>query len=536
MGIEKLYYMQSTPPRLQNPESKLYYACRSQPEEYELVARHVQLLSEVVGHHFDITLITIPQRDALCESILEENGVHGLVTVAALPLYFLQIDNDLFSMDAPVPSRQLCIHNDTAILPQVACGLRHLSQHMRASWSRVVCAGHAAADVYTLMREFDKQDRRQAHSGDNGDNGDNTSPYTLLLFDRRVDMVTPLCSQLTYAGMLSETVPVTCGTCEVPTPPASSSAGDASSEKDAPRKLQLSAEQDHVYAKLRDVNFSNVAPILKSFSKQMTKSFDERNTNDLTQLASFVKRLPALQGQSRSLAAHVDMSVHINRIKSTDVVTEMLEAELSLVMGHGKQLAIEFIQELICRQFNVNAVLRLLLLLRITNVVSDKAWAGLKQMTLHAYGYKFLPAFSAMESVTDSSAVNAHVLTQLRKRLSLAVSEDDAPDQVLFGMHPLSSRFMATLASAQHDSDLADLQLWFGADTPFAVHTDLPSAADASQKPSNDVVVCFLGGTTHAELTSMRSRLKAGDFNPIFLTTDVLTGDGLMKGLYSQFT
>lgn len=50
----------------------------------DLIPGHVQLLSEVVGHHFDVTLITIPQRDALCESILEENGVFGLVTITSV--------------------------------------------------------------------------------------------------------------------------------------------------------------------------------------------------------------------------------------------------------------------------------------------------------------------------------------------------------------------------------------------------------------------------------------------------------------------
>ena len=152
--------------------------------------------------------------------------------------------------------------------------------------------------------------------------------------------VTALCSQLTYAGMLCETTEVACGACDAPPPASDSSSsgggggGGGGGEK---RRVTLSCDVDDVYAQLRDENFSNVHGILKRVARETGKSLEQRNTTDQSQLAEFVKKMPALQGQQRSLAAHMDLALKINRIKSSDIVTEMLEAELSMVLGHSKQ-------------------------------------------------------------------------------------------------------------------------------------------------------------------------------------------------------
>ena len=120
----------------------------------------------------------------------------------ALPLYFVPIDTDLLTMDARVQSRALVVHDDTSLLPHVAAGLARLAREMRVSWSPVVCAGQAATDVHTLMREMDKAQSRKGGDDSEGYAGAQRT-CRLVLFDRRVDLVRQLRLCLHPVGLIN---------------------------------------------------------------------------------------------------------------------------------------------------------------------------------------------------------------------------------------------------------------------------------------------------------------------------------------------
>ena len=213
--------------------------------------------------------------------------------------------------------------------------------------------------------------------------------------------------------------------------------------------------------------------------------------------------------------------------------------------------------------------MRLLMLLRITTSVPDKQWQQLRQMVLHAYGFKFLSAFSALEDVVrEYSAITPPVMSALRKRCTLAVPEDAAAQQVLFGIHPLTTHLIAGLVAATDARAVADLTAaTFDSEKragfSFRETATRSGATARAQRPRGgkettanddddddndggggggggggvvDAVVCFVGGVTCAELTSLRRHIRdKGMGRVLFVTTDVITGNQLAAALNDPF-
>ncbi|KAF5394410.1 hypothetical protein PHET_11664 [Paragonimus heterotremus] len=83
----------------------------------------------------------------------------------------------------------------------------------------------------------------------------------LIILDRSVDCLTPLLSQLTYEGLISEKWGIRYGVTRLT---------DSSSEAtDQTKRVTLNGS-DEVFAELRDQNFSSVGSILSKRSKEIS--------------------------------------------------------------------------------------------------------------------------------------------------------------------------------------------------------------------------------------------------------------------------
>uniref|UniRef100_A0A8C4Q4Z4 Uncharacterized protein n=1 Tax=Eptatretus burgeri TaxID=7764 RepID=A0A8C4Q4Z4_EPTBU len=88
--------------------------------------------------------------------------------------------------------------------------------------------------------------------------------WSLFLIDRDVDFVTPLCSQVTFQGLLDDVFTIKCGSVEF----GSEVTG---SEKNV--KINLGSG-DKVFAEICDQHFSNVFAFLSSKAKTLQASYD----------------------------------------------------------------------------------------------------------------------------------------------------------------------------------------------------------------------------------------------------------------------
>lgn len=105
--------------------------------------------------------------------------------ISALPLYFAGIDEDVFSMNASVASNDFCVFGDTTLIPQIVHAICRLASAVNISWTEITCAGRGAVDVYRLMSELGYVLPKSPSNLLSTD----PSPCSLILFDRRVDLV-----------------------------------------------------------------------------------------------------------------------------------------------------------------------------------------------------------------------------------------------------------------------------------------------------------------------------------------------------------
>jgi hypothetical protein len=122
---------------------------------------------------------------------------------------------------------------------------------------------------------------------------------TVILLDREVDMVTPMCSQLTYEGLLDEMLQINNGSVEV-------DASIMGNQQDGKKvKVPLNSS-DKLYKEIRDLNFEVVVQVLRQKATSIQQDYAEvksTNTQSVSELKDFVRRLHSLPEIAVSLCA-----------------------------------------------------------------------------------------------------------------------------------------------------------------------------------------------------------------------------------------
>lgn len=155
---------------------------------------------------------------------------------------------------------------------------------------------------------------------------------SMVVLDRQVDLVTPLCTQLTYEGLIDEVLGIKncelaaavhsyCG-CSLthalrfaahvdvdpslinPTPTASTSspALGGSSPALSKKKKHLLSSTDLLFAELRDKNFSVVGSVLNRTARRLNDDYERRHqAKTPAELRQFVGQLGGLQTEHQAL-------------------------------------------------------------------------------------------------------------------------------------------------------------------------------------------------------------------------------------------
>jgi vacuolar protein sorting-associated protein 33A len=105
----------------------------------------------------------------------------------------------------------------------------------------------------------------------------------LIIIDRRVDMITPLLTQLTYEGLMDEVLTIRNSHIEIPAsllaspnaqaPTPSAPAVTVSTSADKPKKHQLGSATDPILSSLRDLNFSSVGRQLSRIAHRLDQDY-----------------------------------------------------------------------------------------------------------------------------------------------------------------------------------------------------------------------------------------------------------------------
>ncbi|ESN90080.1 hypothetical protein HELRODRAFT_91072 [Helobdella robusta] len=304
----------------------------------KLIAKQINL-DRCEGIICQYHIMMVPRRLYTCEKILEEEGVFGYIVVDELPINLIAIENDILSLEANDFFANFYLHRDQTSLYDVSLSLVDI-QKLYGRIANVLLLGECAQVVIIfIMLLLLRSTITTSFRGPK------------ITFIIRIiimcDCITPLCSQVTYEGLLDDTFAVKCGYVQL---------GPEITNQQKMTKVLLSNE-DKIYSEIRDRHFSNVSSFLSAKAKELQQGYDKRMDLDISGMKDFVQKdLKNLKSQHNSLSIHVGASERMSQMKTKGEIDLLLKVEHSLLEGVDIKESIQFIEELISRQVNNNNI------------------------------------------------------------------------------------------------------------------------------------------------------------------------------------
>ncbi|KAJ4002193.1 Sec1-like protein [Lentinula boryana] len=477
-GVDKMFWLERGP--LASNTTNIVYLCRPMVNHVKIIADHIKRHAKESSKH-NYTLLLVPRLSSLVSRLLEEEGVLGDITISAYNLQFLPIAEDVISLEYESAFKDIWVDGDESVLFDSAQALVTL-QKLFGLFPRLLGKGDHAARLIDLLRTY----LSQSH--------DTSTPDTLLepssnfdsliVIDRRVDMITPLLTQLTYEGLMDELLGIRNSHVELPAslvnPPSNAPADAATAppiatsstslRKENRKKYHLSSA-DSLFKETRDLNFSNVGKHLNAVARRLDDDYKTSLQSKTTaQLRDFVERLRGrLYSEHQSLRIHTGISELLVPMTRTERFNKSLEIQQNLLASYRVSDQISSIEEMIAKETDIETVVRLLCLASITSGgIKTKTLENIKREFLQAYGYNFLPLLLSLAAPslatllpnplppsTPSNVQESKLpFASLRKSLRLLIDDnpeamDEVENDISFvysGYAPISVRLVQCVA------------------------------------------------------------------------------------------
>ncbi|KAJ9093088.1 hypothetical protein QFC21_006584 [Naganishia friedmannii] len=478
-AVEKMFWLEAGPLNAQTRH--IVWLCRPKRQFMQIIAdqikAHQQLSnpspasptrskgkldepSSAPHQHHTYTILCTPRITSLCRKVLEDLGVIGDVELREYRLEWIGMEDDLLSLEMENVARDVYLNGDDTPVFHASLALMTF-QRAFGLFPRIVGKGDAAKRLFNLM-----QKHRQSDPATYGDLELSNQVDSLIIIDRSVDWVTPMCTQLTFEGLLDEYVGIKNSQIEVDpsllstnssdsAPAASNSTDTFARVPTAPkkRKHHLSGLNDSVFADIRDLNFASVGARLSKIAKRLEGDYEARKgLKNVREMKDFVGRLGGLQSEHQALRLHTGLSEILMPITRSEEFSKMLEIQQNIIAGYNLSSQLDAIESLMNQEIPAMLVLRAAVLLHLAQGgIRQKMLENFKKEFLQAssvYGYHYLSLFIALESLNLlSKSPTITTFPQMRKPLRLLVDEvDDVnPNDISYvysGYAPLSVRLV----------------------------------------------------------------------------------------------
>ena len=412
----------------------------------------------------------------------------------------------------------------------------------------------------------------------------------LVILDRKIDMVTPLVTSLTYEGLLDDVVGIDCGFLTVDVnivnPPEEESkkdemGGQQQQMRNAKKEEAQTAERvtlavnesDTLFAEIRNQHVEQFGSYLQNQAKAMQATqndFKETGKHkELSELHKFVKQLPGFKQKFQSLSTHIYLAELVKYTSEAATFRERWQMERTMLEGDW---CLDELDDMVAMSYPAYRFLRLLCLQSLCkNGINSSRYDSLRKDVVQTYGYEFLSVLVNLEKAGLLRRKEAFLgmekpssFSKLKDLLVLINAEVDTvePDDISYissGYAPLTVRLLQSAVTGWKNGredilrelpgrffdivqqyppeDLATTMKrpvstgsTYGS---LALPLPPPSAAAESTRKKPVLIVVYLGGVTYMELAALRFLSKRPNFpyHIICCTTKILNGNALLKSL-----
>ncbi|XP_061988301.1 vacuolar protein-sorting-associated protein 33 homolog [Rosa rugosa] len=518
---------------IQTDCSKVVFLVRSQLSLMKYISSQVHNDTSK-GLQREYYLYFVPCRAVACEKILEEENVHDLLGIGEYQLYSVPLDEDVLSFELDLSLKECLVDGDMSSLWHIAKAI-HKLEFSSGVIPNVRAKGNASVRVADILN------RMQAEEPVSSSDMVVPEINTVILLDREVDMVTPMCTQLTYEGIIDEFLRINDGSVEV-----DPSIMDVKQEGKK-MKVPLNSS-DKLFKEIRDLHFEVVVQILREKVTSMKQDYNEvtSNTQTLSEIKNFVKKMHSLPEVTR----HINLAKHLMTFTSKPLFRGLLDMEQTIVETESFDICLDYIEEMMHKQEPLVSVLRLLILFSITNSGLPKEnFDYMRNELLQSYGFEHMATLKNLEKAgLFKKQETKGNWPRVKRALQLVIEHSDTAnpndiDYVFSGYAPLSIRLVQHAIRSGWRPIEETLKLLPGPHSetkrgPFSssasfdnfqgAETNVDKVADGRRSL---VLVIFIGGVTFAEISALRflSSREGMAYDFIVGTTKMVSGHSLTE-------
>lgn len=469
--------------------------------ELSHVTPHVQ-----VRHH----LLVIPFISTVLHTLIEEEGLSGLITVYPLSYELIRLDGNVLSFENPMFT-DLYYYKDGTLLPAMARNLWSLHLVL-GSPKLTLSLGKYSQQILKFIESLKQSVKSCKIENEIG---------AFILMDRSYDKVTTLLTPVTYSGLLNEIFDINMGV--------------ISSGK---TRTKIDPDKDQIYGEVRDIPCSNVFPILHEKTKLLKSEQEAIETMKLAEMGQYIAtKLRKSSDMKQQLIFHISACQTIADTLGSEFQT-FQSIEKLILERKGKKECLNYIE----RNIDENPLkcLRLLCLLSIFNDgIAPSDLQSIQKLHLHAHGYKHIPLFYKLQTIgllkiKTESGIN--ILTDQNnewinnvQRLKLLPNnskytesiDSTCPSYVFHNAYiPLIAQILNVIVNQDKESKNFDNIL------------KLPDSAINGQRGKLSpkiVVICIIGGISNAEIAACRLIEKSMGIKLVLVSDSIITGNKLIE-------
>ncbi|XP_953280.1 vacuolar protein sorting/secretion protein, putative [Theileria annulata] len=400
-----------------------------------------------------------------------------------------------------------------------------------------------------------------------------------IIIDRKVDLITPMCTNFTYEGLLDSVFGLKCNTVNVDSQALD---GKLVSSLDLVVDFQKSKQKNNfnkkpvslkskLYEEIRWLDFSKVGSYLHEKALRVKKGYEGGGMQTIGEMGEFVKKFKSLQQEHVTLSTHVNIMGYLNSFVKSERFHLVQNIEDCILQGStdgnkdDSKLAnisklwtkksgdpfIAQILELIFWNIQVFTIFRLLILLSQTmDGLKQSDFDTIKKAIIYQYGFQYLKTiqnFIKSGLIKINNVVDSSRWQKIYGKFNLLVDSELSKSDcsgIFGGYAPLSIRIVQLLSVSNDSAPLSsefgllNCQIVSTKQKPVTSnsHSNLNRLSKDSRKsslndslsseyiddPTEHCLICYIGGITIGEVASVSLINSFNKSKFVVLTTDIV--------------
>ena len=546
---KKIYLLENSPPQTQSPI--LVYIIPPKKECLEMIEKHMKInhdktsmLKYVISDDKkkkskkdedeenketkkEFNIIFIPKINNECNKFLSECDFKDFFHKYNLLMDAFPLDYDLLSLEDDFSFYDLFISqdlNNLSVLARVIIKYENLFGKIKYKYY----LGSLAKKLNELLAKEESVSATLEKANDSG-------TFSCFIFDRVNDMLTPLCSNFIYEGLIDEYFGINLNTAKVPSNILGKKLGEKN--KDEKTKLDLS-KNEKFYTQIKDYNFNKIKIFLNNRLKEHNKMLEEsKENNDLKQIRENLLKIKLVKEERPSLINQINLADHISKSKKLPREQLFLFYEQSLLLGETPSTFFEAIDDELAKKGDLYNIIRILSIYSLINGgIKYKIFDSLRKDIINIYGFQELFFLNNLEKLKilkyyESSNIFYYDLNKKLKLINDSVDLNNPNDTSysFSGYCPIFIRLIEKAFSKGWNT-IKDLIKKIANEFDFP--EDESQIIDSNNKDKKFVLLVFIGGITYGELASIRYLNKTSDDKKfIVLTTNMINSRKILNSM-----